>query len=105
MRMEGINQTAAPTGNNSIGGEAASIQKQIQSVKSQISKLDQKKELSKEEEQKKKELQEQLARLQQQLLQIKSEKQEKSQEINTGENSQNEQMKEDGKGNSIDERI
>lgn len=105
MRMEGIGQAAAPAGNNSTGGEAASIQKQIQSVKSQISKLDQKMELSKEEEQKKKELQEELARLQQQLSQAKSEKQKTVPEENMSQNGSSEQRKEEGKGDWIDEIV
>lgn len=104
MKIEDLNKNAAAFWGMG-GNEETVIQKKIQSLKKELGELEKKDELSQEEVKKKKELEQQIVELEQKLQQLKGEKAAEKAEKQDKEEDASEQLKEDEKGENIDERV
>ncbi len=105
MKIEGLNQNTEPALRGMGSSEEAAIQKQIQSLRKELGELEKKGELSQEEAKKKNDLMQRIAELEQRLQQIKGGKQAAKTDKKEEGQSITEQTKEEGKGDTIDERI
>ncbi len=106
MRVDGVNRNVANNIGSMGSNEEAAIQKKIQSLKKELGELDKKENLSKEEAKKKKDIEQEIAELEQKLQQIKAEKRtEKEEKQGKDKNDVSKLLKEDGKGENIDERL
>lgn len=83
-----------------VKGKEAALQSRIRMVAQELNRLEQKEDLSKAEQEKKQELEKELTALQQQLYNVQKEKMEEQQE-----ETEDGLLKEDGKGELVDERI
>lgn len=83
-----------------VKGKEAALQSQIRMVAQELNRLEQKEDLSKAEQEKKQELEKELTALRQQLYNVQKEKMEEQQE-----ETEDGLLKEDGKGELVDERI
>lgn len=92
LKPQGIEQGAK--------GKEAALQSRIRMVAQELNRLEQKEDLSKAEQEKKQELEKELTALRQQLYNVQKEKMEEQQE-----ETEDGLLKEDGKGELVDERI
>lgn len=83
-----------------VKGKEAALQSRIRMVAQELNRLEQKEDLSKAEQEKKQELEKELTALRQQLYNVQKEKMEEQQE-----ETEDGLLKEDGKGELVDERI
>lgn len=107
MRVEGIDQSMAAQLQEMGGpGQEAAIEKKIQSLKRELSELEKKDELSQDEIKKKQNLQQQISELEQELQKIKAEKQnQKADREKNEDKNEPDRIKEEGKGENIDEYV
>ena len=105
MRVDGVNQNAANNIGSMGANEEAVIQKKIQSLKKELGELNKKDNLSKEEAKKKKDIEQEIAELEQKLQQIKAKKRIEKEEKQDKSKTDVSKLKEDGKGENIDERL
>lgn len=101
MKIEGNYSNQQGINQQSAKGKETAIQNRIRMVLQELNQLEQKDELSKTEQEKRKELEKELTELQQQLYNVKNERIKEEQQ----EEKEDSPLKEDGKGEAVDERI